>query len=81
MKKLLENGADPNARDAEGRTALIAAAYMGHSEIVSVLLEYGADINHQDSDGRTALSVAALCVPANEGYAKVRNFFQGKNKL
>lgn len=59
-----------NRTDCEGRTALIAAAYMGHAEIVEKLLDFNADINHQDSDGRTALSVAALCVPASEGYTK-----------
>lgn len=68
---LLRAGAHVNRTDDEGRTALIAAAYMGHSEIVEHLLEYGAEIDHADNDGRTALSVAALCVPANEGYAKV----------
>ncbi|KAK3913362.1 Ankyrin repeat domain-containing protein 50 [Frankliniella fusca] len=65
------SSAHVNRTDDEGRTALIAAAYMGHAEIVEHLLEYGAEIDHADNDGRTALSVAALCVPANEGYAKV----------
>lgn len=60
-----------NKTDCEGRTALIAAAYMGHSDIVETLLEFKADIDHQDNDGRTALSVAALCVPISEGYTKV----------
>jgi ankyrin repeat protein len=72
---LLRHGAGVNRTDDEGRTALIAAAYMGHSEIVEHLLDFGAEINHEDADGRTALSVAALCVPANEGYAKVCDFF------
>lgn len=53
---------------------MIAAAYMGHNEIVEHLLDFGAKIDHADNDGRTALSVAALCVPANHGYAKVFSF-------
>ena len=72
VEALLRAGADVNRTDDEGRTALIAAAYMGHAGIVEHLLNYGAHINHEDADGRTALSVAALCVPANEGYVKVR---------
>jgi ankyrin repeat protein len=55
----------------DGRTALIAAAYMGHAEIVQDLLNYNADVNHQDKDGRTALSVAALCIRTSEGHEKV----------
>lgn len=54
-----------------GRTALIAAAYMGHSEIVEHLLDCGADINHADADGRTAISVAALCAPRTPGTSVV----------
>lgn len=50
---------------------MIAAAYMGHTEIVQQLLDHDAEINHADNDGRTALSVAALCVPASEGHARV----------
>jgi len=63
--------ADVNHTDEEGRTALIAASYMGHSEIVEHLLDNGAKLDHEDVDGRTALSVAALCVPHSEGYLKV----------
>lgn len=69
--QLLRAGAKVDGCDAEGRTPLIAAAYMSHAEIVEHLLEFGADPDHEDSDGRTALSVAALCVPASEGYTKV----------
>lgn len=71
MLQLLRAGAKVDGCDAEGRTPLIAAAYMSHAEIVEHLLEFGADPDHEDSDGRTALSVAALCVPASEGYTKV----------
>lgn len=70
---LVSHKANVNQTDDEGRTALIAASYMGHSDIVEHLLDNGAEINHEDADGRTALSVAALCVPNNEGYAKVVN--------
>jgi ankyrin repeat protein len=57
---LLERGADINAKDKDGRTALHAAAANGHDAIVVHLLERGADINAKDKDGRTALNAAKL---------------------
>ena len=50
-----------NQTDGEGRTALIAACYMGHTEAARELLVWGADVELQDQDGRTALSVAVTC--------------------
>jgi ankyrin repeat protein len=40
-------------------TALMAAAYNGHTKIVSLLIESGADINAKDYLGRTALLYAS----------------------
>lgn len=61
-RKLLELGADPNARGANGGTALHAAARSPHardtSAITALLLERGADPDAADADGRTALAVA-----------------------
>ncbi len=61
VKALLKEGANPNARDKEGSTALMAAA---SGEIVRVLAAAGADVNAQtDEDifgSRTALRNAAL---------------------
>lgn len=51
VSRLLAAGADPDRADAEGRTPLIAAAYMGHAEIVRALLDAGAQIDHADDDG------------------------------
>lgn len=55
---LLARGADPNARDATGRTALAAAAEYGDPELVRVLLQAGADPEHKDAEGRTAAASA-----------------------
>lgn len=51
---LLARGADPNAQDASGRTALTAAVEYGDPELVRVLLQAGADPERKDGEGRTA---------------------------
>ncbi|KAB5536699.1 DYW family of nucleic acid deaminases-domain-containing protein [Coniochaeta sp. 2T2.1] len=42
LELLLQNGADPDARDATGRVALAEAALWGRLENVKVLLKFGA---------------------------------------
>ena len=57
---LLDAGADVNAKDTWGRTALMKASLNGHKDIVQLLIEAGADVNVKDNDGRTALMCASL---------------------
>ena len=42
VELLLENGADVNAKDKKGWTALKLATHQGHKEIVELLKSYGA---------------------------------------
>jgi ankyrin repeat protein len=58
VARLLELGADVNARDARGYTALIDAAYGGRGVIVKQLLEAGARSDVRPTDGPTALIAA-----------------------
>lgn len=58
MSILLENGADIDASDSDGRTALRAAVFSGHENIVKLLLRYGADVNKCDIEQRSVLQVA-----------------------
>jgi ankyrin len=58
VRRLLEKGADANAKDNRGRTPLHHAARSGHSDSVRLLLEKGADVNATDKEGRTPLDVA-----------------------
>lgn len=51
LKALLAGGADINARDDHGRTALHAAASWGWTEVAKFLVENGADLHAQDADG------------------------------
>lgn len=61
MKQALTDGADPNTKDPQsGSTLLAAAALMGHTEIVTLLLEHGADVNARSRDDGTALHAAAF---------------------
>ena len=54
---LFERGANPNARDVRGWTALMYAGMAGQTRVMKKLLEMGADVHPQcDLDGTTALS-------------------------
>ncbi|GAA0133945.1 ankyrin repeat domain-containing protein [Paenibacillus sp. YSY-4.3] len=47
--KLLQDGADINARDESGRTAVMAATYSNKADMVKVLIQHCADINIRDN--------------------------------
>ena len=51
LHALLGAGADPNARNRDGGTALHAAAFLGRPDIVSVLLDKGADPQARSGNG------------------------------
>ncbi|ARU62771.1 hypothetical protein CBW65_18695 [Tumebacillus avium] len=51
----ISNGMDVDARGEYGETALIAAAYKGHLQMVEYLLQAGADPDAKDDTWMTAL--------------------------
>uniref|UniRef100_A0A6V1PIK8 Uncharacterized protein n=1 Tax=Heterosigma akashiwo TaxID=2829 RepID=A0A6V1PIK8_HETAK len=53
-------GADLEAQDNGGGTALHYATLNSHGEVVKHLVDKGANLDAQDNDGRTALHYAAL---------------------
>lgn len=53
--KLIENGADLNLKDKDGRTALLHALYEEQKEVVLALLKKGADVSLTDKKGQTPL--------------------------
>jgi ankyrin repeat protein len=60
VKDLLAKGANVNARDETGRTALMwVAPARDNSEMVNFLISKGADVNAIDNAGETALMIAA----------------------
>ena len=56
---LLGSGADVNARDQRGRTALLCAVSRGQIDLVKLLLDKGADVNAKGEHGWTPLMEAA----------------------
>jgi len=57
---LIDGGADINAADEDGRTALYDAACNGHVECMRFLIQRGADIHATTKDGETLLLAAAF---------------------
>jgi len=64
---LIKAGADVNARNNEGRTALMHASWLTgpqneqvQIEVVKTLIDAGADVNPKDNDGKTALYYAEV---------------------
>ncbi|HUV08285.1 MAG TPA: ankyrin repeat domain-containing protein [Spirochaetia bacterium] len=57
---LIRAGADVNAENEKGQTALGLAAYEASTQIVEALLSAGADVEARDRRGATALMRAAI---------------------
>ena len=55
---LLENGADPEAKDMLAMTPLLMAVTMGGNQSAKVLLDHGADITATDSSLNSCLHLA-----------------------
>ena len=60
VKAALTAGADADARDRSGWTALMYAADKGYTLMIAPLLAAGADPDARAADGATALFIAAL---------------------
>jgi uncharacterized protein len=58
VERLLDRGADVNARKWKGITPLMVAAIHGRRQAMEVLLRRGARKDLKDDDGKTALDYA-----------------------
>jgi ankyrin repeat protein len=59
VRDLLAKGANPNARDGEGRPPLVSAILGNSVALLGLLLESKADVNATDPHGWTPLHFAA----------------------
>ena len=66
IKRLIEKGADVNAQNNNGWTALMLASAWGYIDIVTLLIEEGAYVNARTKHGNTALMYAS-----QEGHPEV----------
>ncbi|WP_249716478.1 ankyrin repeat domain-containing protein [Paenibacillus sp. J31TS4] len=64
--KLLQDGADIDATDERGRTAVMAATYNNQADTVKALIEKGADINIRDHSLNNVLLYAGA-----EGFLEI----------
>ena len=55
VRETLKLGADVNAKNQQGNTALILATCYGHTEVVKFLIAAKADVNITNEYGDTAL--------------------------
>jgi len=55
VKMTIDLGADVNARNSMGLTALLGAANRGSNEIIRYLASRGAQLDAEDANGRTAV--------------------------
>lgn len=74
-------GADINAADNAGRTALDYAIAAQDPERVKLLLEGGAAVNHADSTGVTPLQIAVSSCAGENGLAIVRRLLNAGANL
>lgn len=71
VRDLIAQGADVDARDAYGATALMNAAHSGNLEMVETLLAAGAEVDAKDELGWTALMKACFNAEQDRGFPDI----------
>jgi ankyrin repeat protein len=84
VKLAVELGADVNAANVRGQTALHVAAYMGSDAIIQFLVDKGAKVNVKDKYGQTPLSIAQKIITVglgDDGPRRPREFNPSASEL
>src|SRR5512138_3821768 len=71
VASVLKNGANVNASNEEGTTALMLAAGLGKLDLVELLIKSGATVDATDARGWTALMKALFNYEMNRGFPDV----------
>ncbi len=74
VKVAAELGVDVNAANADGDTALHAAAARGYDTVVTFLIEKGAGLNVRNKKGQTPLALALAGTPRKSITDLLQNF-------
>ncbi len=61
VKESITNGANVDARDENGKTALYWAARRGQIDVAKVLIAKGVNVNVKDKNNETAVEIAIRC--------------------
>ena len=69
----LDHGADVNASNESGDTALHGAANGGYAEVIQLLVDKGAKLNAKNRAGRTPLNLAKVDREGTKGRHDVKN--------
>jgi len=78
VKYLIEElGTDPNARDADGNTALHHAASRGDNEMIAYLVSKGADVTLVNRGGQTTADMANGPVQRVQPYPETIKLLEG----
>ena len=77
VRRLLSDGADVDAPDARGRTAVTAAAMDQHVQVVAALVDAGADVDIRDDERNNPLLLAG----ENGNVALLREVLRGDPDL
>ncbi|MDD9899899.1 MAG: ankyrin repeat domain-containing protein [Alphaproteobacteria bacterium] len=74
ISALIENGADVNARDQDGWTALMYAVVPANKDAIQTLIENGAHIGKENKFKKTAENLARQLARTSEKHSDIANF-------